>query len=366
MTLKQDQSRIQRPQQSASLASASSRKTLISSRSSSLIKPSSSIIRPSSSLELRPLRLIRPPHVASGDADVANAFLKNPYALNRRDFLRGCGAFGVAVGTAAAVIGISPAEAMTGFHAMLMGHVCMQTVNAVVSASANNLDFRTLLVNSGWAGTCAINGTVTIDSGIYVGSSSTSTPAFTITGSFPSGSTLNLVNNGYISGAGGAGGAIKDAAGSAGGMAIMVSVPVNITNNGYIWGGGGGGGAGASSKYSSRSRSYACGWNKGGGGGGTVYGSGAHAGTATAGGAGSGTSPGAGGNPGKGGNGGSGTCVHTGANGTKGYGGGGGSPGYSGGQGGDVGGAGGLPGYYISGNSYVTWVATGTRLGRSS
>jgi len=79
-------------------------------------------------------------------------------------------------------------------------------INATISASANNVDFRAKLIAAGWDGVTPVNGTVTINSGVWIGSSSTAAPALTIAGSFPSGSALTLINNGHVSGAGGAGG----------------------------------------------------------------------------------------------------------------------------------------------------------------
>jgi hypothetical protein len=63
------------------------------------------------------------------------------------------------------------------------------------------------------------------------------------------GSTIRIVNNGTIWGAGGAGGTGGDPTvnmdGTSGGHAILLSWPASIDNtNGYIYGGGGGGGGG--------------------------------------------------------------------------------------------------------------------------
>lgn len=63
------------------------------------------------------------------------------------------------------------------------------------------------------------------------------------TGSFPAGSTLVIVNQGYMLGRGGAGGAGTGAAGSPGGTALYADYPCTVDNSaGYIFGGGGGGG----------------------------------------------------------------------------------------------------------------------------
>lgn len=63
------------------------------------------------------------------------------------------------------------------------------------------------------------------------------------TGTFPAGSTLTIVNKGYIRGLGGAGSTDNTVLGTAGGDAIYLDMPCNIDNsNGYILAGGGGGG----------------------------------------------------------------------------------------------------------------------------
>jgi hypothetical protein len=51
-----------------------------------------------------------------------------------------------------------------------------------------------------------VNVTVTVNAGIYVWSDSTSLPAFDTGSPWPAGSTITLVNNGYIMGKGGNGG----------------------------------------------------------------------------------------------------------------------------------------------------------------
>jgi len=108
------------------------------------------------------------------------------------------------------------------------------------------------------------------------------------TGVFPAGSTLLIVNKGYIRGKGGNGGT-PGVAGAAGGTALYVDMDCTIDNtNGYIFGGGGGGG-GASCVNSSISVSL---YASGGGGAGSAEGAGGSTtqvgspGTATTGGAG--------------------------------------------------------------------------------
>lgn len=103
------------------------------------------------------------------------------------------------------------------------------------------------------AGSPAIAGnyTFTINSGVYIGSTSTSTASLN-TGTWPGGSNITLINNGNVLGRGGNGGnggagssLGAGQAGGAGGNAINLSYPLTIDNtNGNIWGGGGGGGGG--------------------------------------------------------------------------------------------------------------------------
>lgn len=97
--------------------------------------------------------------------------------------------------------------------------------------------------------------TVTINGGVYLYSTSTGTPGFTISGG-ASGDTITIVNNGFICGMGGVGGYGRGSPpygipGGAGGTALTLStgisnVTINNTNgSAYIGGGGGGAGSGA-------------------------------------------------------------------------------------------------------------------------
>jgi len=211
-----------------------------------------------------------------------------------------------------------------------------------ITSSITNGNLHTLAISAGWDGSsiliCTINAGVVI-SGNTAGNS---TAAMTINGSFPSGVTL--INNGQIRGRGGAGGNATTRAGQpggAGGRALRATVPVSVNNSGNIWAGGGGGGAGGNA---SKGGAF------GGGGGGrssnvnSVGGLGAAGGNA--GGAGKLAAYGAGGvNPAA-------------------------STLYFGGRGGHVGAAGvagngaaGAAGQAVNGNSNITWIATGSRLG---
>ena len=91
--------------------------------------------------------------------------------------------------------------------------------------------------------------TVTINSGVYLYSTSTGTPGFTISGG-TSGDTITIVNNGFIAGKGGNGGTgvvRTGTGGGAGGTGLSLSTGVAVTvnnTNGSAYIGGGGGGAG--------------------------------------------------------------------------------------------------------------------------
>lgn len=220
--------------------------------------------------------------------------------------------------------------------------------------------------------------TLTIQPGVLVGSSSTGTYALNIPSAFDSGDTVTVVNNGTVIGRGGNGGGggpgvAPGAAGGGGnaGSAVYVQFPTVFTNNGTIAGGGGGGGGGrggqvvnppTNPKQPAGPVAY---YGGGGGGGGAGYT------------AGSGGGGGPGGGPGGGGPGGSGSSGSS----TSGGGGGSGpGPAGNGGTGGgqgangstgqpspNGGGAGGgVRGYYMVGNPFVTYPATGTRLGQVS
>jgi hypothetical protein len=131
----------------------------------------------------------------------------------------------------------------------------------VIQNSTNNLNLWNYLLSVGVA-TPGTPGSwdVIIASGVVIGSTSTTVAALD-TGAFPSGSSLYLVNNGTIVGAGGTGGSVTqqyvccddtgnyyyqttDNPGTGGGTAIRAQGVISISNNGSIWGGGGGGGSG--------------------------------------------------------------------------------------------------------------------------
>jgi len=237
---------------------------------------------------------------------------------------------------------------------ILLGAGAKGRVAISLTATTNNYDVYTNRGPSYVAGSSDI--TVTVAAPTIIGSSSTGAYAMLVPNTFSPTDTVTIINNGVIQGAGGAGGGGgngygSQGAGGTGGNALYVNRPVTITNNGTLAGGGGGGGGGAGvvgvnpspvSKIPPSPYQYI-----GGGGGG-----------------GAGTVGGPGGSPGGG----------TGTSSAGGSGGGAGGPGaVPGGAGGGRGSAGsassaagGPAGYYLVGNSFVTWPATGTRQGNVS
>lgn len=126
----------------------------------------------------------------------------------------------------------------------------MTAFNLTVLANTQNFNLNTALVAAGWNGTDVVEATLTVNAGIYVWSDSTSIAGMSIT-TLPANSTVSLINNGFIMGKGGAGGAAPGgftatatADGQPGGPAISLANNIIITNNSYIAGGGGGGAAG--------------------------------------------------------------------------------------------------------------------------
>lgn len=72
-----------------------------------------------------------------------------------------------------------------------------------ISSNQTNANLASLATAAGWNGSSKV--VATIASGVYISSNSTGTPALTVNGSFPGG--VELINNGYIIGRGGNGGA---------------------------------------------------------------------------------------------------------------------------------------------------------------
>lgn len=214
--------------------------------------------------------------------------------------------------------------------------------------------------------------TLTINSGIYVGSNSTSTAALIIPSDFDASDEIIVINNGFITGRGGAGGTGGNASGScggggngspggSGGPAISASRSVSITNNGTVAGGGGGGGGGGrrtvclAAGYCGCSQYGIYRGNGGGGGAGYVGGSAGSHGYSSQGGGASGSA----GSKTGGGAGGSNSNMTAAA----GSGGGLGAAGGTGASPDCSGAGGGAAGNYATGNSNITWATAGTRLG---
>ena len=168
------------------------------------------------------------------------------------------------------------------------GHtfVAPPTDNAItIYISENTFDFN-LLARIGAAFSVATTVTIRVETGVIVASLSTGTPAMDLSNVMFAGSTLRLINNGYIQGRGGDGGdgayfrdvgdnteVIENAQdGRDGGDAIVgpgAGITFEITNGaGRIWGGGGGGGGGGLSNRANENESLSAGGGGGGGAGG--------------------------------------------------------------------------------------------------
>lgn len=238
---------------------------------------------------------------------------------------------------------------MGAMQQMLMAAGGAFVFNATISANTTNYNLRSAAITAGWNQVAPLLATITVNSGVYVGSTSTGTPAFDTGVTFPAGSSLALVNNGTVCGMGGAGAPAGGGvdAGSPGGLALKAQAAITVTNNGTIGGGGGGGGEGGNASWTDGKNNYSATGGSGGGGRGGGAGGGpinpGTAGTYTAAGTGGAWSGDAGG----------------GAFGATN----GGNGGGFGAAGATAGSAGGSSGAAVNGNSNITWVATGTRLG---
>lgn len=93
-----------------------------------------------------------------------------------------------------------------------------------------------------------VRATIIVSNTGVLGSNSTQAPALEIPGNFLAGSTVRIINNGYIVGKGGNGGAgwswwpPDNRNGGDGGIALFLNWPTTLQNYGIIGGGGGGGG----------------------------------------------------------------------------------------------------------------------------
>ena len=115
----------------------------------------------------------------------------------------------------------------------------------VIDNDVLDFNFRTVYDKSYAAPESGDTITCLIESGVKVGTSTSSGFAFTVGTWNESGITLKLINNGYIVGKGGNGGSYPGAKnGEDGADALYTRQAVTVTNNGTI--GGGGGGVGSS------------------------------------------------------------------------------------------------------------------------
>src|SRR5262249_28772453 len=122
-----------------------------------------------------------------------------------------------------------------------------------ISSSTKNFHLWKYLSSITAGAPASVN--LTIAGGVVISFTSPSTPAFD-TGVFPSGSTVQITNNGTIIGGGGNGGnggmdpavwwcpGPPATSGGPGGPAMRAQIALTLANNGSIWGGGGGGGGG--------------------------------------------------------------------------------------------------------------------------
>ena len=136
-----------------------------------------------------------------------------------------------------------------------------------ITSSTPNLNLATYLTGLGWSGGPV---DLTINSGVYLWSDSTSTAGLIISSAFSN--LLTITNNGFIMGKGGQGG-YRGTAPTAGGPAISNSaagVTMNLTSTGYVGGGGGGGAGGLD--YSGNDTGHGGGGAGGGNGGGALTG----------------------------------------------------------------------------------------------
>lgn len=276
--------------------------------------------------------------------------------------------------------------------------------NPIIAASTNNYNLKASAITAGWDQVLPLKCIVTINNGITVGSASTGSYSFDTGATFPTGTTLSLINNGNIYGAGGVG-AGAGGAGGTGGPSLNAQFALSITNNGVVGGGGGGGGAGggwyvtantdyvpyvAATPYTAASGGYwqgsstaYAGGSGGGGGAGVVNAPGGAGYTNSSPGSQAAAGGGATSSATAGAAGGGAGYAYTYANGYYGYGGVGGTGGGLGaaggggsataGQGGSYpllangvwygAGSGGAGGPCTNGNSNITWVTTGTRYG---
>jgi len=281
----------------------------------------------------------------------------------------------------------------SNFHGMTRYFRLYQTVDSL-NRGGVMISAYVELLSAGWNGTDPVDYQLTINSGVTLWSGNGSNSGAIRVASLPRYSRVRIINNGTILGYGGQGGnggyytyapfsSTAPQTGTAGNDAIFVShswaeTLVTITNNGTISGGGGGGGGGGAAYATVTGKTtnyYGAGGGGGGGGGalgaagqgGAILGTGWTSKTdGSAGSSATAVGSGSGGNGGvntasgytlTGGNGGGGGYFAAGAGGTS------GNTGAAPTGGLQTGAAGGGIGNYLTGNTYVSWAATGTRYG---
>ena len=139
---------------------------------------------------------------------------------------------------------------------MLLGAAGPFLFFTTVSTNQTDYNLYNAMIAAGWDGQRAVNVNLTIGAGIVFSSSANTIPAFTV-GALPANSSVYITNNGFIVGRGGQGVGkgyptstdynLTAPASANGGTAFTTTVAVSIDNlNGTIGGGGGGGGVGGS------------------------------------------------------------------------------------------------------------------------
>lgn len=114
-----------------------------------------------------------------------------------------------------------------------------------ISADVTNWVLYSQAIAAGWDGVTPLDAIVTVSSGIVLSANSTSLYGFDTGSGFPVGTSLKLMMPGYVCGMGGAGGN-AGAAGSSGGPALRAQFAISIDASGGVTAGGGGGGGGGS------------------------------------------------------------------------------------------------------------------------
>ena len=119
------------------------------------------------------------------------------------------------------------------------------TINLTIASNTKNYNIFSNQGGAYVAGKSIIN--LTINGGVVVGSTSTSTYAMDTGSGWATGDVINITNNGYIAGHGGAGGYYLSLPGKSGGssMNLQWNITAFTNSSGYVYSGGGGGGLGA-------------------------------------------------------------------------------------------------------------------------